>query len=57
MKSLGVSGLTKAVIGKSAAELKKLEDLTRQEEARFSGKAGNIGSKTFASQSRANRLI
>ena len=57
MKSLGVTGLTSAVISKSAAELKKLEDLTRQEEARFSGKAGNIGSKTFASQSRANRLI
>jgi hypothetical protein len=57
MKSLGVSGLTKAVIGKSAAELKALEDLTRQEEARFSGKAGTIGSKTLASQSRANRII
>ena len=57
MKSMGVSGLTSAVIDKSATELKKLEDLTKQEEARFSGKAGNIGSKTFASQSRANRLI
>jgi hypothetical protein len=57
VKSIGVTGLTSAVISKSAAELKKLEDLTKQEEARFSGKAGNIGSKTFASQSRANRLI
>jgi hypothetical protein len=57
MKSLGVTGLTKAVIGKSAEELKKLEDLTQQEEARFSGKAGTIGSKSLASQSRANRLI
>ena len=57
MKSLGVSGLTKAVIGKSAAELKALEDLTRQEEARFAAKAGTIGSKSLASQSRANRVI
>jgi hypothetical protein len=57
MKSLGVSGLTSAVIDKSAAELKKLEDLTRQEEARFSAKAGTIGSKSLASQSRANRAI
>jgi hypothetical protein len=57
MKSLGVTGLTKAVIGKSAEELKKLEDLTQQEEARFSGKAGTIGSKSLASQSRANRVI
>jgi hypothetical protein len=57
MKSLGVSGLTSAVIDKSAAELKKLEDLTRQEEARFAAKAGTIGSKSLASQSRANRVI
>jgi hypothetical protein len=57
MKSLGVSGLTSAVIDKSAAELKKLEDLTRQEEARFAGKAGTAGSRALASQSRANRLI
>ena len=57
MKSLGVTGLTSAVISKSAKELKALEDLTRQEEARFSGKAGNIGSKSFASQARANRVI
>jgi hypothetical protein len=57
MKSLGVSGLTSAVIDKSATELKKLEDLTKQEEARFSAKAGTIGSKSLASQSRANRVI
>ena len=57
MKSLGVSGLTSAVIDKSAAELKKLEDLTKQEEARFAAKAGTIGSKSLASQSRANRVI
>jgi hypothetical protein len=57
VKSMGVSGLTGAVIGKSAKELKALEDLTRQEEARFSGKAGIAGSRTLASQSRANRII
>jgi hypothetical protein len=57
LKSMGVSGLTSAVIDKSAAELKKLEDLTRQEEARFAAKAGTIGSKSLASQSRANRVI
>jgi hypothetical protein len=57
MKSLGVTGLTSAVISKSAAELKKLEDLTAQEEARFAGKAGTAGSRALASQARANRLI
>jgi len=57
VKSLGVTGLTSAVISKSAAELKKLEDLTMQEEARFAGKAGTAGSKALASQARANRLI
>ena len=57
VKSIGVTGLTSAVISKSAAELKKLEDLTKQEEARFSAKAGTIGSKSLASQSRANRVI
>jgi len=56
VKSLGVSGLTSAVIDKSAAELKKLEDLTMQEEARFMGKAGT-SPRALASQSRANRVI
>jgi hypothetical protein len=56
-KSLGVTGLTSAVISKSAAELKALEDLTTQEEARFMGKAGTSGSRALASQARANRLI
>jgi hypothetical protein len=55
-KSLGVTGLTSAVISKSAAELKALEDLTTQEEARFMGKAGT-SSRALASQTRANRLI
>jgi hypothetical protein len=57
VQSIGVSGLTDAVIGKSAKELKALEDLTMQEEARFAGKAGTAGSRALASQSRANRLI
>lgn len=57
VKSIGVTGLTSAVINKSATELKKLEDLTKQEEARFAAKAGTIGSKSLASQSRANRVI
>lgn len=56
VKSLGVSGLTDAVIGKSARELKALEDLTMQEEARFAGKAG-MSPRALASQSRANRVI
>jgi hypothetical protein len=56
IKSIGVTGLTSAVISKSAAELKKLEDLTMQEEARFAGKAGT-SPRALASQSRANRII
>ena len=56
VKSLGVSGLTSAVIDKSAAELKKLEDLTMQEEARYMGKAGTSPT-ALRSQSRANRVI
>ena len=56
VKSLGVSGLTSAVIDKSAAELKALEDLTMQEEARYMGKAGTSPT-ALKSQSRANRLI
>jgi hypothetical protein len=56
VKSIGVTGLTSAVISKSAAELKKLEDLTMQEEARFAGKAGT-SPRALASQSRANRVI
>jgi hypothetical protein len=57
VQSMGVSGLTDAVIGKSAKELKALEDLTLQEEGRFAGKAGTMGSRALASQSRANRII
>lgn len=56
VKSIGVTGLTSAVISKSAAELKKLEDLTMQEEARFAAKAGT-NPRALASQSRINRAI
>jgi len=56
VKSIGVTGLTSAVISRSAAELKALEDLTMQEEARFAGKAG-MSPTALRSQSRANRVI
>jgi hypothetical protein len=39
-QSMGVTGLTNAVIGKKASELTALEQLTTQEENRFRGKAG-----------------
>ena len=41
-----------ATFNQSAAELKKLEDLARREEARYMGRSGSIGSKSFASQTR-----
>jgi hypothetical protein len=41
-----------ATFDQSAAELKKLEDLARREEARFLTRSGAIGSKSFASQAR-----
>lgn len=41
-----------ATFDQSAAELKKLEDLARREEARFLTRSGTIGSKSFASQVR-----
>jgi hypothetical protein len=56
VKSMGVAGLTSAVIGKSAKELKALEDLTRQEEARYMGKAGTSPT-ALRSQSRAAGII
>jgi hypothetical protein len=51
-KSMGVAGLSEAVIGKKASALSELEKLTIEEENRYKGKAGNIGSKAFASQAR-----
>ena len=41
-----------ATFDQSAAELKKLEDLARREEARYLTRSGTIGSKSFASQAR-----
>jgi len=51
-QSIGQIGIEQAVINQNAAQQKVLEDLAAQEEARFGGKAGNIGSKAFASQNR-----
>ena len=51
-QSMGVSGLTEAVIGRKASALSELEKLTIEEENRYKGRAGNIGSKAFASQAR-----
>ena len=51
-KSIGQIGAEQAVFNKNAAQQKVLEDLAAQEEARFGGKAGNVGSKAFASQTR-----
>lgn len=49
-QSMGVTGLTNAVIGKKASELTALEQLTTQEENRYKGKAGIA---TLASSRRA----
>lgn len=49
-QSMGVTGLTNAVLGKKASELAALEGLTTQEENRYKGKAGIA---TLASSRRA----
>lgn len=46
-----------ATFDQSAAELKKLEDLARREEARYMARSGTIGSKSFASQARGAGLV
>jgi len=64
-KLAGISGteaLTQAdleniVFRNSVRETQALEALTKEEEARFAGKAGTIGSKSFASQARGAGLI
>ena len=64
-KLAGISGteaLTQAdleniVFRNSIRETQALEALTKEEEARFAGKAGTIGSKSFASQARGAGLI
>ena len=64
-KLAGISGteaLTQAdleniVFRNSIRETQALEALTKEEEARFAGRAGTIGSKSFASQARGAGLI
>jgi hypothetical protein len=64
-KLAGISGteplsqadLENIVFKNSVRETQALEELTKAEEARFAGKAGTIGSKSFASQARGAGLI
>lgn len=49
-QSMGVAGLTSAVLGKKAKELTALEELTKEEEARYKARSG-VG--TLASSRRA----
>jgi hypothetical protein len=55
-KSMGVSGLAEAVIGKKASSLSELEKLTLQEEARYKAKSGTT-SASLASERRGAGLI
>jgi hypothetical protein len=50
-------GLTSAIFEKNIKEQEKMRIEAEREAARFGAKAGTIGSKSLASQSRANRLI
>ena len=52
VQDIGQEGVEKAVISRSAKELKQLEELTKQEEGRFAGRAGR-----FASRDRAAGII
>lgn len=49
------AGVESAVFGQNAAQLKTLEDLAKEEEGRFGGRTGNIGSRAFASRERGMR--
>lgn len=49
------AGVESAVFGQNAAQLKTLEDLAKEEESRFGGRTGNIGSRAFASRERGMR--
>ena len=53
---LGPSGIQEAVFGKSAKQIKTLEDLVKKEEATFSAKSG-VSQISLASQRRAAGLI
>jgi hypothetical protein len=55
-KSMGVAGLSEAVIGKKASALSELEKLTLQEEARYKAKSGTT-SASLASERRGAGLI
>lgn len=56
VQDMGQLGVEQALINQSAKDLQKLEELTAQEEARFSGKAGRA-ELGLASQRRANRAF
>lgn len=43
------------IFRQSAEEAKKIEQLTKEEDARFLGKSGTLGSKSLASQARASQ--
>jgi hypothetical protein len=55
-QTLGQAGLEAAVFGKSAREIKAMEDLARKEEASFSGRSG-ASQVSLASQRRGAGLI
>jgi hypothetical protein len=50
-------GLTSAIFEKNIKEQEKMRIEAEKEAARFGAKAGTIGSKSLASQTRGNRLI
>jgi len=49
--------LQKAILDKDITEQEKFRKAAEREAARYSGKAGNIGSKSFASQARGSGLV
>ena len=55
-ETLGQAGVESAVFGKSAKEIKRLEDLAKKEEASFSGRSG-VSQVSLASQRRGAGLI
>ena len=52
VQSLGQVGVENAVFNQNVTAQQQLEMLAELEASRFSGKSGNIGSKSFASQNR-----
>lgn len=49
--------LQKAILDKDVTEQEKFRLAAEREAARYSGKAGNLGSKSFASQARGSGLV